>query len=165
MARPRKPATLKQGKSETKEYLEDRADVEEDLKGNDDKLRDIPESLDELGAKYYLYIIDELEISGILGNLDVFIIAQTADCLSKMEQLDEILKTTPLIYDTIDKMGNVIPKEHPAISAKMKYLGQFRALSTQLGLSPSSRAQLADMNMDKQESKDDALLKALANND
>lgn len=165
MARPRKPATLKQGKSETKEYLEDRADVEEDLKGNDDKLRDIPESLDALGAKYYLYIIDELEISGILGNLDVFIIAQTADCLSKMEQLDEILKTTPLIYDTIDKMGNVIPKEHPAISAKMKYLGQFRALSTQLGLSPSSRAQLADMNMDKQESKDDALLKALANND
>lgn len=165
MARPRKPATLKQGKSETKEYLEDRADVEQDLKGNDDKLRDIPESLDTLGAKYYLYIIDELEISGILGNLDVFIIAQTADCLSKMEQLDEILKTTPLIYDTIDKMGNVIPKEHPAISAKMKYLGQFRALSTQLGLSPSSRAQLADMNMDKQESKDDALLRALANND
>lgn len=165
MGRPRRPATLKQGKSETKEYLEERADVEEDLKGNDDKLRDIPESLDELGAKYYLYIIDELEISGILGNLDVFIIAQTADCLSKMEQLDEILKTTPLIYDTIDKMGNVIPKEHPAISAKMKYLGQFRALSTQLGLSPSSRAQLADMNMDKQESKDDALLKALANND
>ena len=84
--------------------------------------------------------------------------------LFRSEQLDEILKTTPLIYDTIDKMGNVIPKEHPAISAKMKYLGQFRALSTQLGLSPSSRAQLADMNMDKQESKDDALLKALANN-
>jgi len=161
MARPRKPAALKQGKSETKEHLEDRAEVEQDLKGNNDKLHDIPDSLDDLGKKYYLYIIDELEISGILGNLDVFIVTQTADCLSKIEQLDNIMKHSDLIFETIDKMGNVIPKEHPAIGAKMKYLSLFRALSTQLGLSPSSRAQLSEMNMEQKETENDALLNAL----
>lgn len=161
MARPRKPATLKQGKSETKEHLDDRAEVEENLKGNDDKIHNVPDSLDELGKRYYLYIVDELEISGILGNLDVFMVTQTADCLSKMEQLDEIMKHADLVFETMDKMGNIIPKEHPAIGAKMKYLSQFRALSTQLGLSPSSRAQLSEMNMDKKETENDALLNAL----
>lgn len=161
MARPRKPASLKQGKSESKEHLDERADFEEEIRGDTDKLKNIPSSLDELGAKYYLFIIDELEISGVLANLDIPIITQAADSLSKMDQLDEILKVSPMIYDTYDKMGNLIPKEHPAIGAKMKYMTQFRALATQLGLSPSSRAQLAEMNMNKKSDEEDPLLKAL----
>lgn len=161
MPRPRKPASLKQGKSESKEHLDERADFEEEIRGDADKLKNIPSSLDDLGAKYYIFIIDELEISGILANLDIPIITQAADSLSKMDQLDEILKTSPMIYDTYDKMGNLIPKEHPAIGAKMKYMTQFRALATQLGLSPSSRAQLAEMNMNKKIDEEDPLLKAL----
>lgn len=161
MARPRKPASLKQGKSESKEHLDERADFEEEIRGDADKLRNIPSSLDDLGAKYYVFIIDELEISGVLANLDIPIITQAADSLSKMDQLDEILKVSPMIYDTYDKMGNLIPKEHPAIGAKMKYMTQFRALATQLGLSPSSRAQLAEMNMNKKSDEEDPLLKAL----
>ena len=161
MARPRKPASLKQGKSESKEHLDERADFEEEIRGDADKLKNIPSSLDDLGAKYYIFIIDELEISGILANLDIPIITQAADSLSKMDQLDEILKTSPMIYSTYDKMGNLIPKEHPAIGAKMKYMTQFRALATQLGLSPSSRAQLAEMNMNKKSDEEDPLLKAL----
>ena len=165
MPRPKKPAELKQGSSESKEHLEQRAAVERDMKGNTDKLHNIPESLDETGRKYYLFIIDELEISGVLANLDIPIITQAADALSKMDQLDDILKTAPLIYTKFDKMGNEIPTEHPAIGAKMKYMSQFRALSTQLGLSPSSRAQLATMKMEEDADKDDPLLKALSEDD
>ena len=46
MARPRKPATLKQGKSESKAQLEIRAEAERRLMGNDDLLQDVPDYLD-----------------------------------------------------------------------------------------------------------------------
>lgn len=161
MARPRKPATLKQGKSETKAQLEIRAEAERRLMGNDDLLQDIPDYLDPLAQAYYKFLVNELEISDILSNLDIPLLEQTADCLSKMRQADDIINEEGIILNTIDRYGNEIIKEHPAVSTKQKYLNQFRALSTQLGLSPASRAQLAGMKVEKQEQEEDPLLKIL----
>lgn len=149
MARPRKPAITKQGKSETKEHLDARSEVEENMRGDDSLLRQAPAWLDEYGVIYYHFMLDQMEQFDFLGNLDIPVIAQTADCLSKMQQLDEYLKEpdTDLIIHIYDKQGNDVPKENPAIGTKLKYLVQFRALATQLGLSPSSRAQLAEMQI------------------
>lgn len=155
MARPRMVASNKKGKSETKEHLDKRAKIEDELRGEDSLLRQAPEWLDEYGVEYYNFILDQLQDFNILGNLDIPVIAQTADCLSKMEQLDEYLKENELIIIIEDKIGNQIPKENPAIATKLKYLIQFRALATQLGLSPSSRAQLAEMKMQKKEEDND----------
>ena len=69
MARPRKPASLKQGKSETKEHLEARAKIEQKLKGSSDLIYNVPEQLDELAIEYYKFLIEELEDSNILSNL------------------------------------------------------------------------------------------------
>ena len=78
-----------------------------------------------------------------------------------MRQADDIINEEGIILNTIDRYGNELIKEHPAVSTKQKYLNQFRALSTQLGLSPASRAQLAGMKIDKQEQEQDPLLQIL----
>lgn len=162
MARPRKPAAFKAGKSETKEHLEARAKIEEEMSGNTDRLYDVPEILDDLGKDYYLFILHEMEDSGILSNLDIPIVQQTADCLSKMDQADEILKEHgSLLYITYDNRGNEVLKEHPMVGTKQKYLSQFRALCTQLGLSPSSRASLSEAKMQKEKNSEDPLLALL----
>lgn len=161
MARPRKPASLKQGKSETKAELEIRAEAEKRLMGNNNLVKEVPKHLDPLAQAYYSFLVQELEISDIITNLDVPLLEQTSDCLSKMRQADDIINAEGIIIDLTDRYGNVQTKEHPAVGTKLKYLSQFRALSTQLGLSPSSRAQLAGMQMDKKEEEGDLLLKAL----
>jgi P27 family predicted phage terminase small subunit len=161
--RPRKPATLKQGHSESKAQLEERAEAEKELTGNKDMLGEIPDHLDELAQEYYKFLVTELEISDILCNLDVPLLEQTADCLSKIRQADEIINKEGIIITQIDRYGNEQIKEHPAVNTKQKYLNQFRALSTQLGLSPASRAQLAGLKVEKKEQEEDPLLKILKN--
>lgn len=161
MSRLRKPASLKQGKSETKAQLQERAEIEERLKGNTDLFKEVPDHLDELAQDYYVFIVTELEISDVLSNLDIPLLEQTADCLSKMRQADEIINREGIIINQKDRYGNELIKEHPAVATKQKYLNQFRAMSQQLGLSPSSRAQLAGMKTDKKEEEQDPLLKLL----
>lgn len=161
MPRPKKPASLKKGKSESKAQLEERAELEKELMGDVDKVNIIPEYLDDLAKDYYKFLISELEISNILSNLDIPLLEQTSDCLSKMRQCDEILNRDGLLVTSIDRYGASISKEHPTVSTKQKYLNQFRALSTQLGLSPSSRAQLAGMKVGEKEKEEDELLQIL----
>lgn len=164
MARPRTPASLKKGKSETKEHLEDRAELEEEIKGNDDILYSIvPDSLDKNGKQYYIFIREQLQDSKVLGNLDIPMLTQTANCLSKIDELNTIINENGTIFTIIDKFGNEVPKQHPAVSAYNTYMSQFRALATQLGLSPSARAQLTEMQMQNKEDLDDPILQALTN--
>lgn len=161
MARPRKPATLKKGKSESQEQLEIRAEAERRLMGNDNLISEVPDYLDELAQAYYNFLVTELEISDILSNLDIPLLEQTADCLSKMRQCDDIINEEGIIISQTDRYGNDVTKEHPAVATKQKYLNQFRALSGQLGLSPASRAQLAGMKIENKEIEEDPLLKVL----
>lgn len=161
MARPRKPASQKLGKSESKEHLDKRAKIEEELKGNVDKFMDIPEHLDDLAKEYYLFLINELEIMNLLSNLDIPILEQTADSLSKMRQADSLINAEGMIVWVTDRYGNRVQKEHVAVNTKQKYLNQFKALSTQLGLSPSSRATLSEMKLTKEESDSDPIKKIL----
>lgn len=161
IARPRKPAAVKSGKSETKEHLKERQKVEEKMAGNNDLVNQIPDQLDKLGKKYYKFLIEQLSEADFLSNLDVPLLTQTSDCLSKMEQADAAIEKNGIIYYTVDKFGNDIPKEHPAVGIKQKYLTQFRALSTQLGLSPSARASLSEMKVQAKKDDEDPVLKLL----
>jgi len=157
MARPRKPAEVKKGKSESKEHLDERAEIENKLKGGTDIVySSAPSTLDELGVKYYWFIVEQLKPVNILSNLDIPVITQTADALSQLDQLDIIIHRDGLTVLKTDKWGeNII--EHPAIATKMKYFNLFKVLATQLGLSPSSRAQLAEMSMTQEENEKDPI--------
>lgn len=161
MPRPKKPSSLKTGHTETKEQLKIRAEVEARLSGNDDLLKQVPDYLEPLAQAYYQFIVRELEISNILSNLDIPLLEQTADCLAKMRYCDDILNNEGLIITQIDRYGNPQTREHPAVGTKQKYLNQFRALSTQLGLSPASRAALAGMKIEKEKGEQDPVLQIL----
>ena len=161
MARPRKPVSLHTGKKYNKAQKEELAKAEKDMRGNTDLLNEIPKHLDPLAQVYYEFIIKELEVSDVLSNLDIPLLEQTADSLSKMRQCDDIINESGILLKTVDRYGNDLIKEHPTIGTKQKYLNQFRALSTQLGLSPSSRALLTGLQIEKQTEEDDPLLKIL----
>lgn len=160
--RKKKPASLKRGNSESQEELKERASIEDDLRGDADRVANTPEWLDELGKKYYDFIVSELEISGILSNLDMPLIAQTADSLSRMRACDEVLNREGLLVTHIDRNGLEVEREHPLVGTKHKYLNQFRQLSIELGLSPSSRAALASLKIEHKEEEEDPLLKILS---
>lgn len=161
MARPRKPASLKHGHSESKEELAKRDAAEKELIGNSDKINSIPDHLDELAKQYYAFLTEELEISDILSNLDIPLLEQTSDCLSKIRQADSYINHNGLIVAELDRYGVEREKENPAVATKQKYLNQFRALSTQLGLSPASRATLAGLRVEEEANSNDALLQIL----
>lgn len=163
MPRPRKPSALKQGNSETKAELALRAEVEKQLLGNSNLLEEVPDHLDERAQGYYKFLITELAVSGILSNLDITVLEQTADCMSKMREADEILKERGSMFiETMNPRTNFLEiKEHPAVNTKMKYLTHFNKLSSQLGLSPAARASLAGMQMEKEQTDNDPLLKIL----
>lgn len=161
MAPSRKPAALKQGKSETKAQLKIREDQEKRLMGAADMLHEVPDYLDPLAKAYYKFLVSELEISGLLTNLDIKILEQTSDAMSKLRQCDDILNVEGLIVTSYDGRGNEINKEHPAIKIKMQYMNVFKTLSNQLGMSPASRAQLAGMQIQAKADEEDPLLQLL----
>lgn len=161
MARQRKPASLKQGKSETKEQLEIRQGIEQQLLGGTDKIGIVPNHLNDLAKVYYQFLVDELEISGLLSNLDIPLLEQTSDSLSKIRECDEALNAEGLVIRGTDRYGHEFQKENPYVRVKMNYLNQFRNLANQLGLSPSSRASLAGKKIDAKEEEEDPLLQIL----
>lgn len=160
-ARMRKPASLKQGKSETKEQLQRRQEIEEQLLGGTDKISHVPEHLNELAKVYYEYLVSELEISGLLSNLDIPVLEQTADTLSKIRDCDEHLNEEGLVITRVDRYGHENSMKNPYVDIKMAYLNQFKHLANQLGLSPASRASLAAKKIEEKEEKEDPLLAIL----
>lgn len=160
---PRKPAALKSGKSESKEHLDNRALVEDKIRGGGDLIYDyVPDNLTEIGKNYYRFIINELNVSNLLSNLDIPMLTQMCTALSTMDELqDNILENGHLVQKT-DRAGNVFWIENPAENLYIKYQGLFMKIATQFGLSPSARSQLAEMNMTKQEDEDNPALAAIA---
>lgn len=160
--RPSRPAKLHKGNTYSKSDLTKMAKIEDDIKGDTDLVYQVPDHLDDLAQEYFSFIVSELEISDLLGNLDVPLIEQTSDCLSKMRQCDEIINQEGVLIVELDRYGNETRKEHPTVATKQRYLNQFQKLSTQLGMSPSSRAQLAAMVVDKKEEEGNPIVQLLS---
>lgn len=162
MARARKPANLKKGNSETVAQRKRREEIEKALRGNDDNVKNIPDYLSNDEKIYYKWLIDELEISGLITNLDIPIIEQTANCLYIMRNCDDTIRTEGILIKSFDKFGNEVTKPNPAIKIKLDYQTKYAALCNQLGLSPAARASLAGKQMDAKNEAQDPVLKLLS---
>ncbi|MGL4850955.1 MAG: phage terminase small subunit P27 family [Clostridium sp.] len=162
MSRNKKPALFKQGKSESKAELKQRAEYEEKLKGKDDLFREIPPGLTERGAVYYVFLTTQLEESALLCNLDIPILKQTADTLDKMDMCDEILARDGILVEDKQPNGLIKWKEHPTVKTKATYSTAFRAFCSQLGMSPAARASLAGAAMERRMNEEDPVLKLLS---
>ena len=158
MAREKLPAHLRlenYTNNDSKEDLKKMVDQEKKMRGDNDKVSIPPDTLSDLGKACYTFIIEEIANIDMLSNLDIPMIEQTADCLEKMKILDDTLNEDGMFIEARDSRGNEFIKEHPAVKTKMSYINQFRYLSAQLGMSPASRAQMAQANVEakKEEAK------------
>lgn len=146
MARPSKNVSL-MSKHLTKEEIQSRSERENVSKGARDKIFP-PGYLNDKQVEIFNYIVNELEESQILGNLDVFILATCAISIDRLQEIEVKIN---------EKFGLIA--NNTIMTAKDKYSKDFYRCCNELSLSPQSRAKLANINQNKKD--DDPLLNAL----
>ena len=149
MARPSKSVKT-MSKNLTKEEKEVRLETEEKLRGRGDNISP-PKYLNARQKKIFNYIVQELEASKILGNLDVYILATCAISIDRLQQIEKLINKD--IERILDKS---------LMAAKDKYTKDFFRCCNELSLSPQSRAKLGNINLQAEQDKQDPLLKVLS---
>lgn len=152
MARPCKNVNLL-SKHLTKEEKQNRLDQEEQIKGRADNI--VPaQELNENQLYLFNYIKSELSESGLLTNLDIFILTKCAIAIDRLQSIERKINMNP---------GLMFNKD--VKSAKETYDKDFYRCCNELSLSPQSRAKLANINLNANDEKEDPLLKALRDDD
>jgi P27 family predicted phage terminase small subunit len=149
MARPSKSVKT-MSKNLTKEEIEVREQVEEKLKGAADNISP-PNHLNARQKKIFNYVVEELHSSGILGNLDIYILGTFAIAIDRLQEIER------LINKDIEKL-----LDKDIMRAKEKYTKDFFRCCNELSLSPQSRAKLGNIKFQVKAKEDDPLLKVLA---
>lgn len=148
MARPSKSVKVV-SKNLTKEEKAIREATEEKLKGGADKITP-PKYLSKAQKKIFNHIVELLKASEILGNIDIYILAQAAISIDRLQEIEK------LINEDITKMF-----DKDVMAAKDKYTKDFFRCCNELSLSPQSRAKLGNINLQAKQQQDDPLLKVL----
>ncbi len=165
--RPKMPGSLidpKKNHKYNKEDVERMKKAEDKLKGESEKVSEVPEYLSDLAKQYYSFIVNEMEVSGVLSNLDIPVVVQISETLAMIRECDEDIKKDGLFYFEPDRNGKEVKKKNVSVDIRDKALNQFKQLAVQLGMTPSSRSSLANLNIEKQEKEEDPLLKVLGKN-
>lgn len=153
MARPCKVIDS-QSRHNTKAEIKARQEKEERIKSLADKIGKPPNYLSKEQKKVYRFIIDELESTGILTNLDVYILATCAIAVDRLQTIESIINKN---------LGSLANKD--LMSAKDKYTKDLYRCCNELSLSPQSRAKLGNLALDNKDKKEDPVLKALMDGD
>lgn len=156
MPTPIKPTCAKTGVI-TKEQESRRKEAEQKLKGQADKIKP-PSYLTQNQKKIFKFIVSEMEASGILNNLDLYILIEACIAIDGMQQVDIEINNDPDYLKNPDKIKSLSV-------LKVKYLNSFYKCVSELCLSPQSRAKLALTNVNAQQQAEDEVLKALRGDD
>ena len=143
-----------QSRHNTKAEIQERKEVEENLKGSNDKIGITPDYLNDSQKKIYKYIITELEDTNILQNLDVYILCTCAIAIDRLITIESI----------INKNQNAIMNKD-LMSSKDKYTKDLYRCCNELSLSPQSRAKLGSLALANKEKKEDSLINILQGKD
>ena len=149
MPRPCKSVKVLDKYSQTKAEIQIRLDNEEKLKGGAGRIIS-PSYLNINQKKIFKYIVAELKASGILGNLDIFILTS---CVIAIDRLQEIEGMINLDFDMV--------MNKDLMAAKDKYTKDLFRCTNELSLSPQSRAKLSNINLQAEQNSADPLLKLL----
>jgi len=134
----------------THEERKARQEQENKLKGKADKLKP-PTYLNSHQKKIFKYIVSELESSGILGNLDLYILTTVSIAIDRLQEIETMINE-----DITNAFSNNV------IGAKKKYTDDLYRCCNELSLSPQARAKLGNINIETQKQKSDPLLQVLA---
>ncbi|MCM1508289.1 MAG: P27 family phage terminase small subunit [Ruminococcus flavefaciens] len=149
MARPAMSAKVT-AKHLTKSEKETKLSAENRLKGSSDKLK--PAShLTAPQKKIFKFIVSNLEDSGILGNLDNYVLNECSICIDRMQCIEKQINEDPdLMADTA------------LMATKDRYTKAFFRYCNELCLSPQARAKIANINL---QTKEENPLLSLLNDD
>lgn len=153
MARPSKLMDS-QSRHNTKAEIEARKEKEERIKSLADKIDSPPEYLSQEQKKIYKFIIEELKMTGILTNLDVYILSTCAIAVDRLKTIETIINKN---------LGSLCNKD--LMSAKDKYTKDLYRCCNELSLSPQSRAKLGNLALDNKDKVEDPVTKALRGDD
>lgn len=148
MARPSKSVKT-MAKNLTKEELAIRLETEEKLRGADDKICP-PEYLTDRQKEIFCYIVQELKASGILGNLDVYILSTTAVAIDRIQEIERMVNADPDLL-----------RDSALMRAKNAYTKEFFRCCNELSLSPQSRAKIGNINLQAKQQAEDPLIRVL----
>lgn len=130
MARPAKAMAVSTQKI-SKEERENREETEKKIKGKSNKLKP-PKYLNDRQKKVFKFILNELKESDILGNLDVFVLSQTAIAIERLESLEkQANEDASLLISNSFK------------STRDMYSKDFFRCCNELCLSPQARAKIS----------------------
>lgn len=148
MARPAK-AINTQSRHNTKEEIAKRQEVETKLKGSSDKISP-PAYLTREQKTLFMYIVKELDASGILGNLDIFILSTCAIAIDRLQSIEKQINAN------ISLLG-----DRALMSANEKYTKDLYRCCSELSLSPQARAKIGSINVQAEMKAKDPLLEIL----
>ena len=161
MPRPKKPASVTTGHTQSKADLEKRMAEEKRMKGSGDQVDTPPSiiSMNDNAVAFYAIIVEMLKDADILSNLDRFAIGMLADNLAKLKEANEQLmdRGTTIMQTTKSGEKEVV---NPIYQVWKDSQNNFSKLATQFGLTPSSRASLSDISLQQREDDEDTLQKA-----
>ena len=153
MARPCK-SIEGQSRHNSKEDIEKRKETEEILKGLADKIEEPPDYLTDSQKAIYNFIIEELKPSGILSNLDSYLIAIASTSIDRIQYIDKVINQKP----------NALLNKRLA-DARDSNIKDFFRCCNELSLSPQSRAKFGSLALKAKEDSADLLLRALADDE
>lgn len=133
-----------------KETLNNRIENEKKLRGSCDKLKP-PRYLTQSQKQIFKCILESLETSNILGNIDIFVLTNCAITIDRIQTMEKAINE-----------DNSLLNVKTFMASKEKYSRDFFRYCNELSLSPQSRAKLANINVKSNEK--DPLLEVLNDN-
>ena len=140
MARPAKIIATKTGII-TKAEEKSRIETETQLRGNADKLTP-PDYLTSPQAEIFEYVLTELEEAKILGNLDVFSLAQLSVSTDRLRSIESAVN-----------QDSSLLRDSKLMASRDRYSKDFLRLCNEFCLSPQSRAKLSISALKPEEKK------------
>jgi P27 family predicted phage terminase small subunit len=134
----------------TKREIEARRSAEQRLKPKADRLRP-PSWLSPLAKREFRRIVKEMEGLDVLTNIDVDALALYCDAYAAYVDCTRIIEAEGLMVEYTNKAAETNKVPHPLLTKKKQLAEQMKALATEMGLTPASRAKLA---MPRQEEKE-----------
>lgn len=148
MARPAKSAEMRTGHM-TKAEREGREIAQNAVKGKDDKIKP-PAHLTKDQRAIFKRIVAELKESGILSNLDVYVLGNCAIAIDRVREYDRMIVDDPKLL--LDK---------DAIRNRNTCVSEFYRCCNELCLSPQARAKIGAANLVKRQAAADPIAQAL----
>lgn len=149
MSRPSKSARVLHPKSQTKDEINTRIEMEDSLKGGSTNLE--PSSrLNANQKKIFKYIVAELKASKILGNLDTYMLEMGCIAIDRLQNIEKLIN---------EDFERAFDKD--VMNTKAKYTNDFVKFCQEACLSPQARAKMGIMAANKKLEEADPLLKVL----